>query len=93
MASEHKSEIVEAKSKRVLEGEVVSDSMQKTIVVKVQRTFKHPRIGKTVRRLKKYKVHDEEGVAKCGDWVAFFECRPLSKTKHMTLKNVIRKSC
>jgi len=57
------------KRKKVLEGEVVSDKMEKTIVVRVTRRFKHPLLGKTVQKSKKYKVHDEQGEAHVGDWV------------------------
>ena len=77
---------------RALVGEVVSDKMEKTIVVEVERTFKHAHYGKVIRRSKKYKVHDEENVAKIGDKVEIVECRPLSKTKHMTLSRVISHS-
>ena len=73
-----------------LEGEVVSDKMHKTVVVKVTRTIKHPVFGKIIKRFKKYKAHDEQGSAKCGDWVEIVECRPLSKTKHMVLNRVLR---
>ena len=76
----------------MLEGEVVSDGMTKTIVVKVTRTLKHEQQGKVIRRSKKYKVHDEKNVAKVGDWVEVAECRPLSKTKHMVLSKIIRSS-
>lgn len=76
--------------KRTLEGEVISDKMQKTVVVKVTRTFMHPLLGKTVKRAKKYSVHDEKSLAKMGDWVEINETRPLSRTKHMTLSRVIR---
>lgn len=76
--------------KRVLEGEVISDKMQKTVVVKVTRRYKHPLLGKTVQKSKKYKVHDEQGEAHVGDWVEIAESRPLSKTKHMVLSRVIR---
>lgn len=78
--------------KRVLSGLVVSGKMQKTIVVKVTRRFKHPMLGKTIQRAKKYKVHDEQGLAKVGDMVEIFESRPLSKTKHMMLGKVLRKA-
>ena len=78
--------------KRVLTGEVVSDKMDKTITVKVTRRFKHPLLGKIIQKSKKYKVHDEQGAAKVGDWVEISECRPLSKTKHMTLGQVVRTS-
>lgn len=75
---------------KMLVGEVVSDKMDKTITVKVQRTFAHPLYGKTVRSFKKYKAHDEAQIAKIGDLVEIVECRPLSKTKHMMLTRVIQ---
>jgi len=78
-------------SKRALEGEVVSDKMDKTIVVKAYRTYKHPLIGKTIRSFKKYKVHDEDNSAKIGDWVEIVECRPLSKDKHMILNRILKR--
>ncbi len=75
---------------RLLVGEVISDKMDKTITVKVTRTFAHPLYGKTVRHFKKYKAHDEASVAKMGDTVEIMECRPLSKTKHMVLNRVLQ---
>ena len=67
--------------KRILQGVVVSDKNAKTIVVKVERRFLHPAMGKTVRRSKKYHAHDEKGEYKAGDVVRIQECRPLSKLK------------
>ena len=67
--------------KRVLQGVVVSDKGDKTIVVKVERRFTHPVLKKTVRRSKRYHAHDETNVAKVGQQVAIEECRPFSKTK------------
>ena len=67
--------------KRILQGVVVSDENAKTIVVKVERRFLHPAMGKTVRRSKKYHAHDEKGEYKAGDVVRIQECRPLSKLK------------
>ena len=67
--------------KRVLQGVVVSDKNDKTIVVLVERRFTHPVMKKTVRRTKKYHAHDENNVAKSGDIVRIEECRPLSKNK------------
>lgn len=78
------------KKSKVLVGEVISDKMDKTITVKVTRTFAHPLYGKTVRHFKKYKAHDEAQVAKIGDLVEITECRPLSKTKHMVLSRIIQ---
>jgi small subunit ribosomal protein S17 len=67
--------------KRVLQGVVVSDKNAKTVVVKVERRFTHPVLGKTVRRSKKYHAHDEKGEFKTGDIVRIRECRPVSKLK------------
>ncbi|MGB8363957.1 MAG: 30S ribosomal protein S17 [Rhizomicrobium sp.] len=67
--------------KRVLQGVVVSDKNAKTVVVKVERRFTHPVMGKTVRRSKKYHAHDENSEFKVGDSVRIQECRPLSKLK------------
>ena len=67
--------------KRVLQGVVVSDKNAKTVVVKVERRFTHPMLGKTVRRSKKYHAHDEAGQFKVGDLVRIRECRPISKQK------------
>ena len=67
--------------KRVLQGVVVSDKNAKTVVVKVERRFTHPVLGKTVRRSKKYHAHDEKGAFKAGDVVLIRECRPISKLK------------
>ena len=67
--------------KRVLQGVVVSDKNDKTVVVEVERRFTHPLLKKTVRRSKKYHAHDEENRFKVGDQVAIEEARPLSKNK------------
>lgn len=85
MANEEK-----AKVKRFLTGEVISDKMQKTVVVKVSRRFKHPVLGKIVQKSKNYKVHDEDEKAKVGDLVEIIESRPLSKSKHMMLSRVLK---
>jgi small subunit ribosomal protein S17 len=71
--------------KRVLQGVVVSDKTDKTVVVKVERRFTHPLLKKTVRRTKKYHAHDEANAAKTGDQVRIEECRPMSKLKSWTL--------
>ena len=67
--------------KRILQGVVVSDKMDKTIVVKVERRVMHPVYKKFVRRSKKYHAHDEANQFKTGDQVRIRECRPLSRTK------------
>lgn len=75
--------------KRLLNGVVVSDKMEKTVVVEAERRFRHPVLGKVIRRTKKYKVHDASGLAKVGDTVEFCGGRPVSKTKHMYLVRVV----
>ena len=67
--------------KRILQGVVVSDKQEKTVVVKVERRFTHPLLKKTVRRSKNYHAHDEQNVCRTGDVVRIGETRPLSKTK------------
>jgi len=79
----------DTKKKRLYKGEVVSDKMDKTIVVLLKQTYVHPKLQKVLRRIKKYKVHDEENKAKVGDVVEFFQVRPLSKEKYMSLHKVV----
>ena len=67
--------------KRILQGVVVSDKMDKTIVVQVERRVMHPIYKKFVRRTKKYAAHDEANVHKVGETVRIQECRPISKRK------------
>ena len=67
--------------KRILQGVVVSDTSNKTVVVQVERRYTHPVLKKTVRRSKKYHAHDETNAFKVGDIVRIEESRPLSKTK------------
>jgi len=80
---------MEKKIKRVLCGEVVSDKMDKTIVVKVVSTFMDPEFHKIRKKIKRYKVHDAQGIAKMGDVVEFSEGRPISKEKYMYLARVV----
>ena len=68
-------------------GVVMSDKMDKTIVVKVESTKIHPKYGKRYVRIEKYKVHDEKNQFKTGDKVSFVECRPLSKDKRWRVVN------
>jgi small subunit ribosomal protein S17 len=67
--------------KRVLQGTVVSDKNDKTVVVRVERRFTHPVLKKTIRRSKKYHAHDEGNVHKTGDVVSIEETKPISKNK------------
>ena len=71
-------------------GTVVSDSMDKSIVVEVVRTTQHPLYKKYVRVRKKFMAHDEEGKAQVGDFVRIEERRPISRRKSWTLKEIIR---
>jgi len=76
----------QTKIKKTLKGVVVSDKMNKTIVVKVSRYVKHPKYGKFLNINKKYKAHDEENKYKVGDSVFIEETRPLSKDKKFIVK-------
>ena len=67
--------------KRILQGTVISDASDKTVVVRVERRFNHPVFKKVVRRSKKYHAHDEKNAAKVGDQVRIEECPPISKNK------------
>lgn len=67
--------------KRILQGVVVSDKGTKTVVVRVERTFLHPLLRKTVRRTKRYHAHDENQASKVGDIIQIRECAPKSKLK------------
>ena len=71
--------------KRILQGVVVSDTNDKTIVVRVDRRFTHPLFKKVVRRSKKYHAHDEANGSKVGDMVRIQECPPISKKKRWTV--------
>ncbi len=72
-------------SKRTFQGVVVKASANKTVVVRVDRTVRHPRYNRVMSRSRTYPVHDEASTAKVGDRVTFVETRPLSKTKHWRL--------
>jgi|Transcript_14859 small subunit ribosomal protein S17 len=73
-------------------GIVVSNKMQKTIVVKVESRYPHPIYSKTMTKTRKYLAHDEMGECNIGDQVLVQECRPLSKRKRWTLAKVLSKS-
>jgi len=78
--------------KRVLQGVVVSDKTDKTVVVKVERRFTHPLLKKTVRRSKKYQAHDETNRFKAGDLVLIEESAPISKTKRWVVVGAVSAS-
>jgi small subunit ribosomal protein S17 len=76
--------------KRVKEGIVVQNKMQKSIVVRVEKLTQHRKYGRVIRRANKFKVHDEHNQAKIGDKVRIMETRPLSKEKRWRLVEVIK---
>lgn len=78
--------------KRTLTGKVVSDKMDKTITVKVERQVKHPLYGKFIKRSTKVHAHDESNECKIGDTVTVVESRPLSKSKSWQLVEVVEKA-
>ncbi len=80
-----------ANTKATKIGIVVSDKMEKTIVVNVERQFKHPLYKKIVRRHKKFKAHDEKNECNIGDTVEIQECRPLSRDKRWVLNKIIER--
>jgi len=82
----------ETKNQRLLLGRVVSDKMQKTVVVRVERRVRHPEMGKTVTRTRKYHAHADKPEYKPGDLVEIAECRPMSKTKSWRVTRLVEKS-
>jgi small subunit ribosomal protein S17 len=76
---------------KIFKGKIVSTKMQKTVVVEVQKAFRHPLYQKVVRRHKKYKVHNEKFDLKDGDWVRIKETRPISKDKHFIVIDKVEK--
>lgn len=77
---------------RTVQGRVVSDKMDKSFTVAIERMVKHPLYGKFIRRTTKLHVHDETNEANVGDLVEIRECRPISKTKSWTLVRVVEKA-
>ncbi|PIQ87937.1 MAG: 30S ribosomal protein S17 [Candidatus Omnitrophica bacterium CG11_big_fil_rev_8_21_14_0_20_43_6] len=73
-------------------GIVVSDKMQKTVVVRTMHLTRHAKYSKTVKLYNKFKAHDEKGMAKLGDTVSIIETRPLSKDKCFIVKKVLKKA-
>ena len=82
----------ERNSRKVLRGTVVSDKMDKTIVVEITTTHSHPLYGRQVNYSTKFKAHDENNEAKIGDVVEVMETRPLSKDKHFRLVRIVEKA-
>ena len=82
----------EPKAKRTITGKVVSNKMNKTVAVSVERKVKHPMYGKYVRKTAKYLAHDEENACNEGDIVTIAECRPLSKNKSWRLVEIVERA-
>ena len=78
--------------RKVREGLVVSDKMDRTVVVEVEDRVKHPKYGKVIRRTKKYKAHDGENACGVGDRVLLMETRPLSATKRWRVAEILEKA-
>lgn len=83
---------MERNNRKVYQGTVVSDKMDKTVTVLVETHVKHKLYGKRVKSSKKFKAHDEEGIAKYGDVVKIMETRPLSATKRFRVVEVVKKA-
>ncbi|GMV36276.1 MAG: 30S ribosomal protein S17 [Fimbriimonadales bacterium] len=77
-------------ARKVREGTVVSNKMQKTVVVQVERKVRHPLYGKIIRRTGRFKAHDEQA-CDVGDYVEIVECRPLSKEKRWRVSRILEK--
>lgn len=80
------------KIERTLTGRVVSNKMDKSVTVKIERLVKHPMYGKYIRRSTKLHVHDENNQCQEGDLVTIRQCRPISKTKSWTLVEIVEKA-
>ncbi len=80
------------KKKKSYIGQVISDKMDKTVVLAVTRRIAHSRYGKTIKRTAKFKVHDEKNECKVGDVVRFIETRPLSKEKRWKVLEILEKA-
>ena len=83
---------MERNSRKVLRGTVVSDKMDKTIVVEITTTKSHPLYGRQVKYSKRFKAHDENNECKTGDVVEIMETRPLSADKHFRLVRIVEKA-
>ena len=84
-------QVNDEKSQRTVIGTVVSDKMNKTVIVQVERKVKHPLYGKFIRRFSKMVAHDEENTCKVGDIVSIEQTRPLSRTKRWKLIEIIKR--
>lgn len=78
--------------RRTLEGRVVSDKMDKTVIVRVDRLYRHRRYKKVVRAVKKYKAHDQENTCRVGDMVRIIESRPMSREKRWVVQEILERA-
>jgi small subunit ribosomal protein S17 len=85
-------QILNRNSRKTRVGVVVSDKMEKTVVVQIERRVQHPVYGKMIRRTKKLKAHDEANDAKAGDTVRIMETRPLSKDKRWRVVEIVERA-
>ena len=92
MTEQTKGETLVRNARKTRIGIVVSDKMDKTVVVSIERRVQHPVYGKMVRRTKKLKAHDEQNDAKTGDTVRIMETRPLSKDKRWRLVEIVERA-
>jgi small subunit ribosomal protein S17 len=79
-------------NRKQLTGEVVSDAMDKTVIVKVERRFPHPRYNKYIKKSKRYYAHDEKNNCSNGDLILIEESKPISKNKRWVVKSLVKKS-
>lgn len=84
--------MAERSNRKTLVGVVVSDKMEKTVVVAVERLVAHPLYGRRMRQTRRFKAHDEDGAAHLGDRVEVMETRPLSRDKRWRVTSIIEKS-
>jgi len=82
----------EAKSRRTVVGRVVSDKMDKTVSIAIERLVKHPVVGKYIRRTSKFMAHDENNECRIGDRVTISECRPIAKNKAWRVIDIIERA-
>ena len=92
MAEMTKESATERNARKSRVGKVVSDKMQKTVVVSIERRVQHPVYGKMVRKTTRLKAHDEENSAKTGDTVRIMETRPLSKDKRWRVVEIVERA-
>ncbi len=90
MSEEAKTDKV--KSRRTVVGRVVSDKMDKTVSIAIERLVKHPVVGKYIRRTSKFMAHDENNECRIGDRVTISECRPIAKNKAWRVVNIVERA-